>query len=162
MEIESRMMSTSDENIILTCLFTTIKPMNYWLMKTEPDTFSWDDLVKQGSSMWDGVRNYQARNNIRKMKKGDTVFIYHSVNNPGIVGIAEISKEFYADPTAKEGDWSVVDVRPVRKLKRSVSLQEIKQRLDLKEMYLVRSPRLSVQPVTLQEYNKILDMEKQG
>lgn len=136
--------------------------MNIWLMKTEPDTFSWDDLVKQGSSMWDGVRNYQARNNLRKMKKGDTVFIYHSVTNPGIVGLAEVIKEHYPDPTSKEGDWSVVDVKPVRKLERSISLQEIKQQPNLQNMSLVKSSRLSVQPVTKEEFNFILEMEKRN
>jgi len=136
--------------------------MNIWLMKTEPETFGWDDLLKQGSSMWDGVRNYQARNNIRKMKIGDTVLFYHSVTNPGIVGLAEVCKEFYPDPTAKEGDWSVVDVKPVRKLKRTISLQEIKQQPDLQNMYLVKSPRLSVQPVTKEEFSFILEMEKRN
>lgn len=134
--------------------------MNIWLMKSEPETFSWDDLVKQGSSMWDGVRNYQARNNMRNMKTGDTVLFYHSVTNPGIVGLAEVCKEHYPDPTAKEGDWSVVDVKPVRKLKRSISLQEVKQQAELQNMHLVRSPRLSVQPVTPEEFAFILEMEK--
>jgi predicted RNA-binding protein with PUA-like domain len=136
--------------------------MNIWLMKTEPETFSWDDLVKQGHSMWDGVRNYQARNNLRKMKKGDTVFIYHSVSNPGIVGLAEVSKEHYPDPTANEGDWSVVDVKPVRKLRRVIPLQEIKRQPDLQNMYLVRSPRLSVQPVTQEEFTFLLELEKRN
>jgi Uncharacterized conserved protein len=136
--------------------------MNIWLLKTEPDTFSWDDLVKQGSSMWDGVRNYQARNNLRKMKKGDTVFIYHSVTNPSVVGLAEVIKEHYPDPTAKEGDWSVVDVKPVRKLKRAIPLQEIKQQPELQNMSLVKSSRLSVQPVTPEEFNFILEMEKRN
>ena len=131
--------------------------MNIWLMKTEPETFSWDDLVKKGSSMWDGVRNYQARNNLRKMKLGDIVFIYHSVTNPGIVGLAEVSKEHYPDPTAKDGDWSVVDVKAVRKLPRSISLLEIKQNESLQNMVLVKNSRLSVQPVTEEEYNTIMN-----
>ena len=136
--------------------------MNIWLMKTEPETFGWDDLVKQGSSMWDGVRNYQARNNIRKMKTGDTVLFYHSVTNPGIVGLAEVCREHYPDPTAKEGDWSVVDVKPLRKLKRTISLLEIKQQPNLQNMSLVKSSRLSVQPVTEEEFNFILEMEKRN
>lgn len=136
--------------------------MNYWLVKSEPETFSWNDLEKQGTSMWDGVRNFQARNNLRKMKIGDTLFFYHSGKIPGIVGLAEVIKEHYPDPTAKEGDWSVVDVKPVRKFKRFVGLQEIKQVPGLKNMYLVRSPRLSVQPVTLVEFNLILDLEKKS
>jgi predicted RNA-binding protein with PUA-like domain len=132
--------------------------MNYWLLKTEPETFSWDDLVKQGISMWDGVRNYQARNNLRAMKTGDIAFIYHSVKNPGIIGIAEIVKEYYPDPTAKEGDWSVVDVKPVRKLLRFISLGEVKQNKELQNMVLVKNSRLSVQPITLKEYNIIMNL----
>lgn len=134
--------------------------MNYWLVKTEPETFSWDTMVKEGTSMWDGVRNFQARNNIRKMKKGDLLLFYHSGESKEIVGLAEVIKEHYPDPTAKEGDWSVVDVKPVRKFKRFVSLQEVKQQEALKDMYLVRSPRLSVQPVTPQEYKFVLEMEQ--
>ena len=135
--------------------------MNYWLAKTEPDTFGWDNLEREGISMWDGVRNYQARNNLRKMKRGDTVFIYHSGKNPGIIGLAEVVKEHYPDPTAKEGDWSVVDVKPVRKLKRIITLVEIKQIPKLSGMYLVKSPRLSVQPVEPGAYQLILELEKQ-
>ena len=143
------------DNIYLTLAAT----MSIWLMKTEPETFGWDDLVKQGSSMWDGVRNYQARNNLRKMKIGDTVLFYHSVTNPSIVGIAEVCKEHYTDPTAKEGDWSVVDLKPTRKLKRAISLQEIKQHPALQDMVLVRNSRLSVQPVSSEEYDILLNME---
>jgi predicted RNA-binding protein with PUA-like domain len=134
--------------------------MNYWLAKSEPDTFSWDTLEKEKTSMWDGVRNFQARNNLRKMQKGDTVLFYHSGKNPEIVGIAEVTREYYPDPTATEGDWSVVDVRPLRKLKRPVTLHEIKQQAGLQNMYLVRSPRLSVQPVTPDEYLQIMELEK--
>jgi len=133
--------------------------MNYWLLKTEPETYSWDELESKGHGMWDGVRNYQARNNLRKMKVGDKTFIYHSGNNPGIVGLAEVSKEFYLDPTAKEGDWSAIDVKPVRKLKRIIRLQEIKQIKELNNMYLVRNTRLSVQPVEKDEFNWILKLE---
>jgi predicted RNA-binding protein with PUA-like domain len=132
--------------------------MNYWLLKTEPSTFSWDDLVKQGTAMWDGVRNYQARNNLRKMKKGDIAFIYHSVKEPCIVGVSEVVKEYYPDPTAKEGDWSVVEVKPLQKLGRSIPLQEIKQIRNLNQMVLVKSSRLSVQPVTKSEYDFIMKM----
>ena len=133
--------------------------MSIWLMKTEPETFGWDDLVKLGSSMWDGVRNYQARNNLRKMKIGDTILFYHSVTSPSIVGIAEVCKEYYPDPTAKEGDWSVVEIKPLRKLKRAISLQEIKQHPELQDMVLVRNSRLSVQPVSSEEYDMLLNME---
>jgi predicted RNA-binding protein with PUA-like domain len=134
--------------------------MNYWLLKTEPETFSWDDLVKEGEAMWDGVRNYQARNNLRAMKKGDQFLFYHSVKNQGIIGIAEISKEHYPDPTAKEGDWSVVSVKPVRRLKRFISLQEIKENKQLQNMVLVKNTRLSVQPVTKEEFNLILKLSE--
>ena len=133
--------------------------MNYWLLKTEPETFSWDDLVQQKTSMWDGVRNYQARNNLRKMAKGDIVFIYHSVKNPSLVGLAEVIKEHYPDPTAKEGDWSVVEVQPIRKLKRIITLQEIKQTQILQNMVLLKSSRLSVQPVLQEEFAVILELE---
>lgn len=136
--------------------------MNYWLLKTEPETFSWDNLVEQKTAMWDGVRNYQARNNLRKMKKGDIALFYHSVKNPCIVGIAEIVKEHYPDPTAKEGEWSVVDVKPVRKLQRVITLQEIKAYTALKEMVLVKSSRLSVQPVTKEEFEIITKLEKES
>ncbi len=134
--------------------------MNYWLVKTEPETFSWDDLVSKGTSMWDGVRNFQARNNLQKMQKGDLLLFYHSGKNPGIVAIAEVIKEYYPDPTATEGNWSVVDVKPLRPLKRFTSLQEIKQTPELKDMVLVKNTRLSVQPVKEEEYKIILEMEK--
>ncbi len=129
--------------------------MNYWLVKTEPETFSWEDLETKGSSMWDGVRNYQARNNLRKMKTGDILFFYHSGKKPGIVGLAEVIKEYYPDPTAKEGDWSVVDVKPLQKLKRFISLAEIKQTPELQNMVLLQSMRLSVQPVRSEEFSLI-------
>jgi len=134
--------------------------MNYWLLKTEPETFSWNDLIKQGTSMWDGVRNFQARNNLRKMKVGDIAFFYHSGKKPCIVGLAEIIKEHYPDPTAKEGDWSVVEVKPIRELQRSISLQEIKQIKALQNMSLINSSRLSVQPVLPEEFNIIIEAEK--
>jgi predicted RNA-binding protein with PUA-like domain len=135
--------------------------MNYWLLKTEPTTYGWDDLVKKGKDMWDGVRNFRARNNLKKMKNGDMAFIYHSVNNPGIVGLAEVIKEHYPDPTAAEGDWVVVDVKPVRKLERFISLKEVKQKPELKEMQLVRISRLSVQKVTPEEFDIVMKMEKE-
>ncbi len=132
--------------------------MNYWLLKTEPETFSWDMLEKAGTSMWDGVRNYQARNNLRKMKTGDQVLIYHSGKNPEITGLAEVIKEHYPDPTAKEGDWSVVDIKAIRKFKRLVTLQKIKQMPSLKNMALVKNTRLSVQPVQMEEIIEILQI----
>lgn len=136
--------------------------MDYWLLKTEPTTYGWDDLVKKGKDMWDGVRNFKARSYLRRMKTGDTAFIYHSVNNPGIVGIAEVVKEHYPDPTATEGDWSVVEIKPIRKLQRFISLKEVKQKSELKEMQLVRISRLSVQKVSPEEYEIIMKMEKEN
>jgi predicted RNA-binding protein with PUA-like domain len=133
--------------------------MNYWLIKTEPSTFSWDKLETEGTSMWDGVRNYQARNNLRKMQTGDMLLFYHSGKEPVIVGLAKVVKENYPDPTAKEGDWSVVDLSPVRKLNRSISLQEIKGIESLKDMLLLRNSRLSVQSVEPEEFQKIMEME---
>jgi predicted RNA-binding protein with PUA-like domain len=135
--------------------------INYWLLKTEPETFSWQKLNTEGVSMWDGVRNYQARNNIRKMKRGDRALFYHSGKNPEIVGIAEVVREHYPDPTATDGDWSVVDVKPVRKLKRGLSLQELKNNPELRNMVLVKNTRLSVQPVLHEEFEIIMYLEKQ-
>jgi len=133
--------------------------MNYWLVKTEPETFSWDELERTGVAMWDGVRNFQARNNLRKMKKGDTVFFYYSGKNPGIVGLAEVEKEYYPDPTANGGDWSVVDLKPIRKLDQCVTLNEIKQIPELKNMSLVKNTRLSVQPVQSEDFTRVLTLE---
>jgi predicted RNA-binding protein with PUA-like domain len=133
--------------------------MNYWLVKTEPETFSWDTFKKDGISMWEGVRNFQARNYLRKMNKEDRILFYHSGKNPCIVGLAEVFKEHYPDPTAQNGDWSVVDIKPIRKLKRYISLQEIRQIPGLQDMYLIRNSRLSVQPVSPEEYKLVLDLE---
>lgn len=134
--------------------------MNYWLLKTEPETFSWDDLVREGRAIWDGVRNYQARNNLRNMALGDQALIYHSVKNPAIVGLAEITREHFPDPTATTGDWSAVEVSPVQRLEREIPLSEIKQTITLQQMILVKNSRLSVQPVTRQEFTYILQMAK--
>jgi predicted RNA-binding protein with PUA-like domain len=134
--------------------------MNYWLLKSEPETFSWDTLEKDRQSMWDGVRNYQARNNLRLMKMGDVFFFYHSGKSPGIIGLGQVSKEHYPDPTASEGDWSVVEVKPVRKLKRFIALEEIKKFSGLKDMVLVKNTRLSVQLVKESEYKLILELEE--
>ncbi len=130
--------------------------MNYWLLKTEPETFSWEQLEKTDSSMWDGVRNYQARNNLRKMKAGDQVLFYYSGKNPGIIGLAEITREHYPDPTAKDGDWSAVDVKAVRRFKSIITLQEIKSIPALQNMALVKNTRLSVQPVQQEEFMIIM------
>jgi predicted RNA-binding protein with PUA-like domain len=135
--------------------------MNYWLIKTEPETFSWEELEKNKTSMWDGVRNYQARNNLRKMSLGDVLFFYHSGKNPGIIGIAEVFKEHYPDPTAAGGDWSAIDIKITRKLIRFIPLSEIRQTPQLQSMILLRNGRLSVQPVSEEEYLFLLHLENQ-
>ncbi len=132
--------------------------MNYWLVKQEPDTYSWADFVKDGKSAWTGVRNFAARLHLRAMKKGDRVFYYHSNVGKEIVGIAKVIKEAYADPTATEGDWSCVDLAPVEALKKPVGLEAIKVDKILKEMKLVKIGRLSVSPVTKAEYERILQL----
>jgi predicted RNA-binding protein with PUA-like domain len=120
---------------------------NHWLVKTEPGAYSWEDFVADGRTAWTGVRNFQARANLRAMRKGDPVFFYHSVVGKAVVGVAEVSREAYPDPTAKEGDWSCVDLVPVRPLKRPVALDEIKTVKSLHDIPLLRNSRLSVQPV---------------
>ena len=132
--------------------------MAYWLIKSEPSTYSWEQLVKDRQTVWDGVRNYAARNHLKAMKKGDEMFFYHSNEGVEIVGIAKVAKEYYPDPTAGHDTWVVVDVKPVRKLKKSVSLAAIKADARLKDMALVRLGRLSVQPVTEKEWQIVLEM----
>ena len=129
--------------------------MNYWMVKQEPEAYSFDDLVKDGKTDWTGVRNFQARNNLRAMRKGDAVFFYHSVVGKEIVGIAKVAREAYPDPTAKEGDWSAVDIAPEKPLPKPVTLDEIKRNPKLKEMALLRLSRLSVQPVTSAQFDEI-------
>ena len=132
--------------------------MNHWLVKSEPSTYSWDDLVKDGSTRWDGVRNYQARNNLVAMKKGDPVLYYHSGALPGIVGIARVVTESYQDPTTDDERWVAIDLAPVKPLKNPVPLDDIKKEKRLKDISLVRQGRLSVVPVTKEEYDVILGM----
>lgn len=132
--------------------------MNYWLVKSEPSVYSWEQFVKDGKTTWDGVRNFTARNNLKSMKKGDRVFYYHSNEGLAIVGIAEVVKEAYPDPTAKEGSWLVVDLKPVKALKRPVTLAEMKAEPSLKNMDLVRLSRLSVGTVSEKEFQKVLSM----
>ena len=132
--------------------------MNYWLMKSEPDAYSWDDLVAQKIGMWDGVRNYAARLNLMAMEKGDKAFFYHSNIGKEIVGIVEIHKEHYRDPTDDTGKWVVVEVKPLKKLKKSVTLAQIKAEESLKNMDLLRLGRLSVGKVTEAEFQQILIM----
>lgn len=130
--------------------------MNYWLMKTEPSTYSWEDLEKDKKTVWDGVRNFTARNNLKAMKKGDQVFIYHSMEDKAVVGIAKITKEFFPDP--KDKDWASVEIAPVKKLKEPVTLAQVKADKRLKDMALVRLSRLSVQPVKVEEYDIVLEL----
>lgn len=133
---------------------------SFWLMKSEPDVFSWEKLVGDGRAMWDGVRNYTARNNLRAMKVGDLAFFYHSNIGKEIVGIARIVREHYPDPTANGADWSVVDVEPVKPLVRAVTLAEAKAEPRLAKMALVGRARLSVQPVTREEFEIVLELAK--
>lgn len=131
--------------------------MAYWLIKSEPFKYSWDQFEKDGETFWDGVRNYAARNNLRAMKKGDLAFFYHSNEGVEIVGIAKVVKEFYQDPTTEDPNWVVVNFKPHKKLKNPVSLAEIKADKRLQNMALVRLGRLSVQPVTDEEWNIVLE-----
>jgi predicted RNA-binding protein with PUA-like domain len=132
--------------------------MTYWLVKTEPDTFSWDQFTKDKKTTWDGVRNFQARSNMKAMKKGDPVFFYHTGDEKAIVGLAKVSSEPY--PEQKEPDWIVVDLVPDKKLKNPVSLSQIKSDKRLSDMVLVRASRLSVQPVKENEYKIILELSE--
>lgn len=132
--------------------------MNYWLVKSEPSTYSWDDLVRDGNTRWDGVRNYQARNNLSAMKKGDLVLYYHSGAAPEVVGIAKVAKESYRDPTADDERWVAVDLAPVKPLKSPVPLDDIKKEKRLKDFSLIKQGRLSVMPVTKEEYEVILGL----
>ena len=129
---------------------------NYWLLKSEPNTWSWEDQVKSKIDMWDGVRNYQARNNLMKMKKKDLCFFYHSVSEKSIVGIVQVIKEHYPDPTDKKNKFVVVDVKAVKKLKHPVPLEEIKNNKKLKNIALIKQSRLSVMPLSKPEWNEIL------
>jgi predicted RNA-binding protein with PUA-like domain len=132
--------------------------MAYWLVKSEPFKYSWEQFEKDGRTFWDGVRNYAARNHLRSMKNGDKVFWYHSNEGLEIVGIAKVVKEAYQDPTTDEDAWVAVDLKPFRKLKKPVSLGQIKTEKRLKDMALVRLGRLSVQPVTDDEWKVVMEM----
>ena len=132
--------------------------MAYWLIKSEPFKYSWDQFVTDESTFWDGVRNYAARNNLRSMKKGDLAFFYHSNEGLAIVGIAKVVKEAYQDPTTEETAWLAVDFKPYKKLKTPVTLAEIKANPDLVNMALIRLGRLSVQPVLDNEWRLVMDM----
>jgi predicted RNA-binding protein with PUA-like domain len=132
----------------------------FWLVKSEPSAYSWANLVADRKTAWTGVRNYTARNNLRAMRKGDAVFFYHSVVGKEIVGIAKVVQEAYPDSTAKEDDWSAVDLAPEKPLPKPVTLDQIKQNPKLKEMTLLRLSRLSVQLVTSAQFDEVLRMAK--
>jgi predicted RNA-binding protein with PUA-like domain len=132
--------------------------MAYWLVKSEPSTYSWDQLCKDKQTTWDGVRNYAARIHLKAMKKGDEVFFYHSNEGTDIVGIAKVSKEFFQDPTTDDDAWVAVELKPYKTLKSPVSLESVKKNKQLANMALVRIGRLSVQPVSHEEYDIIMKL----
>jgi predicted RNA-binding protein with PUA-like domain len=131
---------------------------NFWLVKQEPSSYSWSDFVADGETSWTGVRNFAARNNLRKMKKGDEVLFYHSGDEKAVVGIAKVVRTAYLDATADEGDWSTVDLAPVRSVAKRVTLREIKSNSRLKGIPLIRQSRLSVMPLTEPEFREIVNM----
>ena len=132
--------------------------MQYWLLKSEPNAWSWEDQVREGASMWDGVRNYQARNNLKKMKKNDLCFFYHSVTEKSIIGIVKVVKEYYDDPTDETNKFVVVDVKAVKKLKKAVSLDQIKKVKKLENIALLKQSRLSVMPLKKKEWEIIVGL----
>lgn len=132
--------------------------MNYWLVKQEPSQYNWEQFVKDKETYWDGVRNFQARNNLKAMKKGDLAFFYHSVSEKQVVGVARVSGESYPDPTASDPRWVVADLKAVKTLKNPVSLADIKSHPKLQEIALVKQSRLSVLPLTQSEFETILKM----
>ncbi len=134
--------------------------MNHWLVKQEPSAYSWEDFQRDGKTSWTGVRNFQARNHLRSMAVGDRVLFYHSVTGKAVVGIAEVARAAYPDPTAPGGDWSCVDIVPLKPLKRPVTLEQIKSTPSLAQVGLLRQSRLSVMPLTKPEYSAILDLAK--
>jgi predicted RNA-binding protein with PUA-like domain len=135
--------------------------MNYWIVKQEPESYSWNDLVRDGRTSWTGVRNFQARNNLRLMKKGDPVLYYHSVSEKQIVGLARVAREAYADPTAEEGDWACVDLVPAKALARPVTLEAIKNDSAVKDIPLVKNSRLSVSPLNKAQFDRLMVMAGQ-
>ncbi len=132
--------------------------MNHWLVKSEPFKYSWEQFIKDGRTFWDGVRNYQARNNLKAMKEGDLVLFYHSNEGKQVVGVAKVVKEYYQDPTTTDPNWVVVDLAPLAPLKHPVSLAQIKEEESLKDISLVRQGRLSVMQLKAEEFDKILEM----
>jgi predicted RNA-binding protein with PUA-like domain len=129
---------------------------SYWMVKQEPETYSWDDFVKDGGTDWTGVRNYQARNNLRAMKAGERVLFYHSGKDKAVVGVAEVAKAAYADPTADDEQWVAVDLKPVKRLKNPVQLAAIRYDKRLSDLPLIRQSQLSVMPLTKDEFDTIV------
>jgi len=132
--------------------------MNYWLVKSEPFKYSWDDFVKEGKSVWDGVRNYQARNNMMAMKKGDWVLFYHSNEGMEVIGLAEVRKEHFPDPTTEDARWVVVELIPIKKFAKTVTLKTMKADDRLSGLALIKQSRLSVTPVAKAEFDIILSL----
>jgi predicted RNA-binding protein with PUA-like domain len=132
--------------------------MNYWLVKSEPFKYSWDDFVKEGKSVWDGVRNYQARNNMKEMKKGDWILFYHSNEGMEVIGLAEVRKEFFQDPTTEDPRWVVVEIVPIKKFTNTVTLKMMKSDDRLTNLALIKQSRLSVTPVGKHEFDIILSL----
>ena len=133
---------------------------NFWLVKQEPSSYSWSDFIADGQTSWTGVRNYAARNNLRKMQKSDEVLFYHSGDEKAVVGIAKVMRPAYLDPTAKEGDWSTVDLAPIKPLRHPVTLREIKSNPRLKGIPLIRQSRLSVMPLAESAFREIVKMAR--
>jgi predicted RNA-binding protein with PUA-like domain len=133
--------------------------MNFWLVKQEPEAYSFDDLIKDGKTDWTGVRNFQARNNLREMKLGDKVFFYHSVSEKCVVGLAEVSRENFTDPLDEK--WIAVEIKPVKKVAKPVSLEQIKAEAGLHNIALIKQSRLSVMPLTEGEFDLILKLSEQ-
>ena len=142
----------------MTSLCYVIRMKNFWLVKQEPSSYSWSDFVAEGQTSWTGVRNYAARNNLRRMRKGDEVLFYHSGEEKAVVGIAKVTGTAYRDPTSKEEDWSAVDLAPIKPLRRPVSLREIKASARLKQIPLVRQSRLSVMPLAEVKFRDIVKL----
>lgn len=134
----------------------------YWLVKQEPAAYSWNDFVAEGKTSWTGVRNFTARNNLRQMRRGDEVLFYHSVSDKAVVGIAKVIREAYPDVTAKDGDWSAVDLAPLKRLRNPVTLEQIKARPRLRNISLVRQLRLSVHALSAAEFREIIGLASTG
>ncbi len=134
--------------------------MKYWMVKQEPEEYSFDGLLKDKTTDWTGIRNFQARNNLREMRAGDKVLFYHSVSEKAVVGLAEVSREAFADATDEEGKWLAVEIKAVRKFEKPVSLDEIKRNQDLQNIALIKQSRLSVIPISETEFETILNLAK--